>query len=158
VESQNNHKLLKAIGSNPRLIKPLGNYIVIDVFKAQKETEGGLVLPEQVVDRDRQMLARVIAVGPGQRALLDSQCVGVFVKPGDLILLLKHAPIEIKLGGAVCHVIAEGDIIGTVDEDELQKVLDTEPEQVEPEVAAEEVVEDPVEQTAGGVWVPKART
>jgi co-chaperonin GroES (HSP10) len=157
VELKNSHKLLKAIGSNPRLIKPLGNYIVIDVFKAQKETEGGVVLPEQVVDKDRQMLARVLAVGPGQRSLLDNKTVGVFVKEGDLIVILKHTPIEIKLGGATCHVIAEGDIIGVVDEEELQKVLDEEPETVEPEVVAEEVVEDPLEQTAGGVWVPKAR-
>jgi co-chaperonin GroES (HSP10) len=118
---------MKAIGANPRLLKPLGNYIVIELFKAEKETMGGVALPDQVVERDRQALARVRSVGAGQRNLMDSTRVGVDVKVDDLIVILKHTPIEIRLAGELCHVICEGDIIAVVDEEELQKIMDEQP-------------------------------
>lgn len=116
-------KLLKAIGKNPNVIKPLGNYSVVEVFKPEKESMGGIALPDQLVDKDKQCLARILKVGPGQRALMDGTPMGMHVKEGDLVVILKHTPIEIKLGGEVFHVLAEGDIIGVVDEEALNTIL-----------------------------------
>ena len=147
-----NWQLLKTIGANPKLLKPLGNYIVIQLFEAEKESMGGIALPSQVVDKDKQSLARVLVCGPGQRALLDAKPVGLFVEEGDLIVILKHTPIEIKLGGEVCHVIAEGDIVAKVDEEELNKLLENLPEE-QVEEGQEEV--DPMVQTESGIWVMK---
>jgi co-chaperonin GroES (HSP10) len=144
-------EFLKKIGQNPHVLKPLGNYITIRLFEAQKESMGGVVLPDQLVDKDRQCLARVVKAGPGQRALMDGTPMGVHVKEDDLLVILKHTPIEIKLGGATFHVIAEGDIIAVVDE-ELLATLPADVPVVE-EAPAEPV--DPMVQTSGGIFVPR---
>lgn len=146
--------LLKSIGKNPQVLKPLGNYIVVRLFQAQKETMGGIALPDQIVDKDRQCLARVIKAGPGQRALMDGTPMGCHVKDGDLLVILKHAPIEIKLGGEMFHVVAEGDVIAVIDEEELKNIPLDDPEA--PVVEPEPESVDPVVQTAGGIWVPRS--
>jgi chaperonin GroES len=118
-----NHLKLKTIGAHPELLAPYGNYIVVELLKPEKESAGGLALPDEVIARDRQMLARVIAVGPGQRSITTGELMPCFTYPGDLVLVLKHAPIDIKIGGHTFNVLAEGDIIGKLDEATLELLL-----------------------------------
>lgn len=146
------HLKLKVIGEHPELLAPYGNYITIELTKAEKETIGGVYLPDELVDRDRQVLARVIAVGPGQRSL-NGERMPCFTQPGDLVLVLKHAPIEIKVGGSKFHVVAEGDVVGKLDETLLNTLLeeamdqerarrDAEPPPAEPVGEVEQETED----------------
>lgn len=157
--SQTNWSLLQAIGDNPEVLRPLGNYIVVELFKAEKESQGGIALPDQVLSQRRPALARIIKAGPGQRALMDAQPVGMWVKDGDLVVVLKHTAIEILLGNRTHHVIAEGDIVARVDEEQLQPYLDAleaaADEQTPPEPDAEPEPVDPVVQTDSGLWVPR---
>ncbi|HYT44967.1 MAG TPA: hypothetical protein VEP90_21750, partial [Methylomirabilota bacterium] len=85
--------------------------------------------------------------GPGQRAIIDAKPVPMFIKDGDLVIILKHAPIEVVIGGSTCYVVSEGDVVARIDESKLNELLDNQP--------AEEVPEDPVVQTESGLWVPR---
>ena len=148
------YKDIQKLGENPGLLKPLGNYCIVKLHKAEKSTQGGVLLPDQVVEQDKQMLARVVAVGPGQKAMMDCKPVGMFVKEGDLVVLLRYAPIEIKLGKEVCHVISEGDIIAVIDESKLKVLLEEEENNPSPP-PVEEVVEDPMDVSPGGIFFPR---
>jgi len=152
--SQSSWQLLQAIGEHTEVMDPLGNYIVVELFKAEKESQGGIALPDQVVSQRRPCLARIIKAGPGQRALMNAQPVGMWVKDGDLIVILKHTAIEINLGNQTCHVIAEGDIVAKVDEERLQPFLEDGNEAVEDEQVADELV-DPMVMTQGGIYIPR---
>ena len=70
-------KQQRRIARNPRVIEPYGNYIVVALEKAEKATIGGIALPDELVAKDRQVLARVIRVGQGQRAMTN----GVLLTP-----------------------------------------------------------------------------
>ena len=155
--SKSNWDLLKTIGAHPEIFEPLGNYIVVDIFKPETHSMGGIALPDHVIEKDRQALARVIKCGPGQRGFVDPTPVGMLVKEGDLLVILKHTPIEVVIGGSSCFVIAEGDVVARIDEEKLNALLAELPEEsvVADEVVPEPVVEDPLVKTEGGIWVPK---
>ena len=116
------NKLGKVLMDNPNLIEPFGNYIVIELLQIAETTFGGVLLPDEVRSKDRQTLARVISAGPGQRSITTGERMALQCSPGDLVIILKHAPIELKLAGKTCHVIAEGDLIGRVDEVTLSEL------------------------------------
>ena len=78
----------RRIARNPRVIEPYGNYIVVALEKAEKATIGGIALPDELVARDRQVLARVVRVGQGQRAMTNGVLLTPFTKEGDLVLIL----------------------------------------------------------------------
>jgi co-chaperonin GroES (HSP10) len=112
---------LQALGRSPEVVEPFGNYLTIRLFKPNDTSKGGIVLPENVRDNDKQMLAEVISTGKGQRNLLTGEYMGCLCGPGDLVIIMKHAPVEIKVGGESFHVIFEGDVIGKVDRDALKE-------------------------------------
>lgn len=157
MESKSNWNLFKTIGAHPEIFEPLGNYLVVDIFKPEKASMGGIALPDHVVERDKQALARVIKAGPGQRAIIDAKPVPMFVKDGDLIVILKHTPIEVVIGGNTCFVISEGDVVARINEEKLQELLDSLPETVEESLkeveSVPEEVSDPLVQTESGLWV-----
>lgn len=134
------NKTLRSIADHPEVIKPFGNYICVDIMKPQEESFGGVLLPDQVKDNDKQMLARVISVGPGVRSLLTGEFMPLQCKEGDLVVILRHAPVEVKLAGKVTHIIFEGDILGKIDETKLGDIQAQEPEK--PETEAYEVSEE----------------
>lgn len=106
--------LLMFVGKNPEVIDPYGNYLVVEVFKTSKESAGGIVLPDAMVERDKQALAWLIKAGPGMRTMDRSAHIGTYGDPGDLLVVLKHGPVEMTIGGEKFHVMAEGDVVGKV--------------------------------------------
>lgn len=114
---------VKVLGQNPHLITPYGNYIFVKILEIEEETLGGIVLPTQVVEKDRQMLARVIKVGPGARSNNTGEVLPCISKEGDLVIIQRHAPMEVKLGGEKLHVVFEGDVVGKVSSEDEAKLL-----------------------------------
>ena len=123
MENKDLNLMLKTLGQNPDLVIPYGNNVVVKLFEVSNESVGGVLLPDEVVSRDRQVLARVIGVGHGQRSITTGEPMECFSKPGDLVIVLKHAPIDIVLAGEKFHVVFEGDIVGKVDEAKLNELL-----------------------------------
>ncbi len=144
---ESTQKAAQAIGKNPTIVQPLGNYLTVRLFKPDEKTAGGIALPENA--RDRQALAEVIATGPGQRSIVDGQFLPCYCKPGDLIIVLKHAPTEIKLGGETFHVVFEGDVIGRVDREELDALLAIPDGEVEGEVLEENDQQRAIQRESG---------
>lgn len=115
-------ELLKNLGKRPDLMKPVGNYITIRLFQAEDKSLGGILLPEQVRDREKPMIAEVLAVGPGLRSNVTGDFLPVQVEVGDIVILLRHAPVEVKLAGEVFHVIAEGDVVCRINRETFDEI------------------------------------
>lgn len=101
-------------GNKITKIIPMGNFINIEPLEdtVKKQTEGGIFLPDQVVERPSK--ARVLAVGVGQRTM------GGFyaprVKPGDIVRYRNISGFQVKfddLGvkGGHATIIPYGDIL-----------------------------------------------
>jgi co-chaperonin GroES (HSP10) len=130
---ENKNLALKTIGANPQLVQPLGSYIVVKLIKADEYTLGGIALTAQSIEKNQPQLAEVISVGPGQRGMTDGVAIPVCTKPGDLVLVVKHTPYEIKLNGEVFWVAFEGDLLGVINQEELAVTLAVEQARLEAE-------------------------
>jgi co-chaperonin GroES (HSP10) len=81
------------------MIRPIGEYILVQCEPAPAKSDGGLILPEQFAGRARHQgdgvltLGTVLAVGKGDLQL-KGRCRGEFVpidcQPGDRILFPRH--------------------------------------------------------------------
>jgi chaperonin GroES len=86
--------------------KPLFDKVLIKVAEADKKTEGGLLLPEQSVEKP--LMGTVVAVGPGFK---DYPTV---VKVGDVVTYGHHAGTPVKLEEEDYLMMSENVIFGIV--------------------------------------------
>jgi chaperonin GroES len=97
-------------------IIPLGNYILIEPIEesVQKVTPGGIILPDQVVERPTK--GKVLAVGQGQRT-----AGGKYHAPrcrvGDVVRYRAHSTFtisfdDLKVKIPPQYIVAYGDIVG----------------------------------------------
>ncbi len=93
-------------------IQPLHNTVIVKAVSQDTTTASGIVLPD-TADKDRPEQGEVIAVGPG-RLLDNGQRAEMSVKTGDKVLFKKYSPDEIKVDNQEYLVLAETDIIATV--------------------------------------------
>jgi co-chaperonin GroES (HSP10) len=90
---------------------PVGEKILVRHLRIQKE--GALYLPEKTDDRRRgikecpALLAEVMAVGN----LKDKR-----ILPGMKVQMNPYSGTELRLGGQLCAVYAESDILAVVEE------------------------------------------
>ncbi len=94
-------------------LKPLGDHLVVKVTKEDKTTKSGIVLPD-TVDKEKQEVGEVIAVGPG-KTLDNGQKEEMTVKPGDKILFKKYALDEFKLDEEEFGTLQLSDVIAIVE-------------------------------------------
>ncbi len=94
-------------------LKPLSDHLVVKVTKEDKTTKSGIVLPD-TVDKEKQEVGEVIAVGPG-KTLDNGQKGEMTVKPGDKILFKKYALDEFKLDGEEFGTLQLSDVIAIVE-------------------------------------------
>jgi len=114
---------LKQIVNHSELIEPYGNYVVVKLLEKEESSSGGIFIPDEVRDRDKQMLARALAVGPGMHNLMDGAPIEPLTSVGDLLIILKHAPTEVNMGGEITYIVSEGDILGKVNKKALKKMM-----------------------------------
>lgn len=87
---------------------PLGDKVVVERFKAEQKTTGGIVLPEFA--QDQLPRGRVLSVGQG--TVLPSGRRKVFqVKEGDRVIFSPWAGTEVKIDGEDVLVMSESDIL-----------------------------------------------
>ena len=100
-----------------RTLKPLFDRVVVARLGEQEKTSGGIFIPDQA--RERPLIGKVVAVGPGIRTAL-----GVFiptvVKVGDYVLFGKYSGIDTPRE----FFSHEGDDVAVMREEEIFGVLD----------------------------------
>lgn len=98
----------------PRL-KLLDDRLAVEVLEAQKETPGGIILPDNA--REKPCRGRVVAAGPGR--LTESAAAGherlpMSVRVGDEVFFGRYAGAEVELDGKELKILREADILAVV--------------------------------------------
>lgn len=94
-------------------IKPLFDRIVIEQFKANEKSKGGLFLPTE--SQEKPQMAKVVYVGEGGK--LNGEEIEFFVKPGDTIFYSKFAGMEYTFEEKVYTIIRQSDILAVLEEE-----------------------------------------
>jgi len=101
-------------GTKTYQLMPIGNYVEIEPMEdmVRKQTEGGIFLPDQIIDRPS--VAKVISVGPGQRTMTGYGAPRV--KPGDVVRYRMYSSQTIKfeslgLDRPATTIIPYGDVL-----------------------------------------------
>jgi co-chaperonin GroES (HSP10) len=129
--------MAKTIAEHPETLQPLGSYIAVELYKPAEKSIGGIHLATQTQDKSNRVLGRVVSAGPGHRSILSGEYMACTVKPGDLVLITKHATNAIILEGITVHIVAEGDVVAVVNEELLQPLVEEAERKLEEAKAAE---------------------
>lgn len=86
---------------------PIRDQVVVKRDAAEKQTPGGIVLPEAAKKSPRR--GTVVAVGPGNEEKPQ-------VKVGDKIVFAPYSGVEIDQNGEVFLIMPEKDILSVVKE------------------------------------------
>jgi len=91
-------------------IKPLGLRVLVQrIEDNEQKSEGGIFLPDTAKEKPQE--AEVLAVGTGAKDD-DGKDIEFTVKVGDKVLIAKYGGTEVKIDGAECLIMAEGDNLG----------------------------------------------
>ena|SRR5437899_11241689 len=93
-------------------LKPLGARVVIKALERDEKTNTGIYLPDTAKEKPQE--GRILAVGPGDRDE-NGKRIPVELKEGDKVLFQKYAGTEFKLDGEELLILAEKDILATVE-------------------------------------------
>jgi len=90
-------------------IKPLGQRVLVKrIEDDEQKSEGGIFLPDTAKEKPQE--AEVLALGVGKDE--DGKDLEFTVKKGDKVLISKYGGTEVKIDGAECLIMNEGDILG----------------------------------------------
>ena len=92
-------------------IKPLGNRVLIQRFKAQT-SKGGILLPDAAQEKPKE--GQVIAVGPG-KIDENGKHEAMNVKVGDKVLFGQYAGSTVKVDGEELLIMKESDVLGVIE-------------------------------------------
>lgn len=90
-------------------IRPLGDRVLIQPFKAEEKSAGGIIIPESV-SKDKPIQGTVVAVGEGKKAD-DGSRIGLDVKVDDVVFFSKYAGTDLKIDGENYLIIQESEIL-----------------------------------------------
>ncbi|KRN99200.1 Co-chaperonin GroES (HSP10) [Companilactobacillus kimchiensis] len=95
-----------------KLLKPLGDRVIVTVDKEEEKTVGGIVLANNA--KEKPQTAEVIAVGDGLVAD-DGKKLPMSIKKGDKILFDKYAGSTVKYEDNEYLILHEKDVMAIVD-------------------------------------------
>ncbi|MCL1902313.1 MAG: co-chaperone GroES [Alphaproteobacteria bacterium] len=92
------------------MLKPLHNYVLLEILSEQNTTTGGIIIPDS--SKEKPSRGKVVAAGPGHYD--DGMLIPLSVRVGDTVMFAKWASSasEIKLDGKDYVIIKESDILG----------------------------------------------
>ena len=111
-----------------KLPKPTGWRILILPFKGKKQTEGGILLPDQAIEREAlaTVCGYVLKIGP--LAYKDSQKFGnpqdptenwlPWCKEGDWVIFGRYAGSRFKIDGGEVRLLNDDEILATINNPE----------------------------------------
>lgn len=93
-------------------IKPLNDRLLVEQFKSEHKTSGGIIIPE--VAKKKPQEGKVIAAGDGYRGM-DGTYVKMEVKKGDCILFNAYAGCPIEVDGASYLIMNESEVLAVME-------------------------------------------
>jgi chaperonin GroES len=107
---------------------PLDDRVLAIVEKTEKKTAGGIILPDSTKDRQDMAQLEATIVSMGEAAYED---LNVKPKPGDRVLISKHAGLIYFIDEVEHRLLNSGDIVGVIfsDEeyaDEMKRIVEKE--------------------------------
>ncbi len=99
-------------------IKPLNDWVVIETAEAEKQTPGGIIIPE--VAKEKPQWGVVVSAGPGayrkeKEKKDEKKFVPTEVKAGDKVLYERYMASEFDLDGRKIIMVREANILGKFD-------------------------------------------
>ena len=91
--------------------KPLQDRILVKRIHIEKQTKGGIFLPDSA--REKPLEGEVIAIGPGKK--INNIIYTSSIKIGDKVLFAKYSEIEITIQGNNFLLLKEDDILGIIE-------------------------------------------
>jgi len=95
-------------------LKPLGNRIVVSRVKEETTTAGGIIIPDNAVEKPSTGIVEFIGNGSvtpeGERLLME-------VEVGDKVLFGKYSGSEVKFDGQTFVIMSESDVLAIIEEE-----------------------------------------
>jgi chaperonin GroES len=91
-----------------RMLKPLGDRVVIRPKEQEEVTRGGILLPDSA--RKRPFEGEVIAVGSG-RVMRDGTRAPLSVKVGDVVMYARYAGTEVRVDDEDLIILDEDSVM-----------------------------------------------
>lgn len=93
-------------------IRPLYDYVIVELVKADDITSGGIVIPDVAKERQRRGVVTATGIGYVDQ---DGKIRRLEVEKGDEVIFHYHAGTEITVDGSTCVALKEQDIIAVVE-------------------------------------------
>lgn len=93
------------------IVKPLFDKVVLEIMEAEETTHSGFILPS--ASKEKQQMAKVVAVGPGGN--IDGKEVTMQVSVGDKVLFAKYSGSECKIDGKNLVILRQNDILAIIE-------------------------------------------
>jgi chaperonin GroES len=95
-----------------KMLKPLGDRVVIETQDAEEKTVGGILLANNA--KEKPQTGKVVAVGNG-RVLDNGQSLSLTVKKGDTVMFDKYSGTTVDYDGQDYLVLHEKDILAIIE-------------------------------------------
>ena len=103
-----------------QLPKPTGYRILIMPFQGKRKTNGGIVLTDETVERERLATVVGYVLSVGEDAYKDeSRFKSAWCKEGDWILFGRYAGAKIPIEGGEVRILNDDEVIATVETPEV---------------------------------------
>lgn len=92
-------------------LKPLHDHVVVVRDEAEKQSKGGILLPDGAKEKPQR--GKVVAIGEGR--MLDSgERAAMDVKPDDKVLFTTYAGNEVEIDGERYLILSEAEILAVL--------------------------------------------
>ncbi len=93
-------------------IRPLHDRVVIERLEEERQSAGGIVIPDTATEKP--IRGKIVAIGPG-KMLDDGKIIPLGVREGETVLFGKYSGTEVKIDGTELVVMREDDIMGVLE-------------------------------------------
>jgi chaperonin GroES len=100
------------------MIIPLLHTILVKPNNVETKTEGGIILPDMLTDKERKAVEVGVVVSIGPRAFIDYGRSPDILSKGDTITYTRYAGKEIKDGDDTYLLVNDIDVLALIKETE----------------------------------------
>ncbi|HUU84217.1 MAG TPA: co-chaperone GroES [Phycisphaerae bacterium] len=94
-------------------LAPCNDNVLIRPVEAEKESPGGIALPESLQERERPSRGTIVAVGPG-KVIGNRERIKVRLEAGAEVYYGRYAGTEIEHKGVTYRLMAESEVLAKV--------------------------------------------